>query len=158
MKSSTDSRAHELDQALFEMSFPVYDFGEGDVLSYVGNLDGDPLALGCVWNDNDESPLDAGDPVTLVPDILDLDIALIALVDGWLRWPSLMRSRGRGIFSAGLGLGSRPCRQERNTVGLASFDITELDLLLWNFDNVFAVSFFNRGRIQTAKAIRYFHE
>jgi hypothetical protein len=141
---------------LFEVGFPAYNFGESDVLSHICNLDGDALALGRVRNDNDESPLDTSDPVTLVTDIFDLDIALLALVDGWFRWTPIACRHSGWFFSLSFGRGRR--RKECNSVGLASVEIAELNFSLWNFDNVLAVSLFNRGGIQTAKALRYFHK
>jgi len=71
--------------ALLKMGFSAYNFGKGDVLFHICNLDSDSLALGRARNDNDEAPLDTGDPVTLFADVFDLDVALVTLADWWTR-------------------------------------------------------------------------
>jgi len=63
-----------------------------------------------------------------------------------------------GSVSLQFGFRRGRYRQERNPVDLSRFETAKLDFSLWNFDNVFAVSFFSRDGIQPAKVIRYFNE
>jgi hypothetical protein len=70
---------------LSEVRVPVDDVSKSDVRLDVCNLDSDTLTESRVRNDNDESPFDTSDPITLFADIFDLDIALVALLDGWTR-------------------------------------------------------------------------
>ncbi len=64
------------------------DLGKSNILSHVGNLDGDALALFGVGNNNDETALDPGNTVALVANIFDFDGTLFALFDWWLRCPA----------------------------------------------------------------------
>ncbi len=58
-------------------------FREGNVLTYIGDLDGDTLALFSIGNDDDETTLDTGDTVALLANIVNLYSSGFAFLDRW---------------------------------------------------------------------------
>jgi len=61
-------------------------FCEGDVLTHIGDLDGEALPSFRVWNNDNKPAFNTGDSVTLVADIFNFDRALVTLFNWWLRW------------------------------------------------------------------------
>jgi len=68
---------------LVVIGFALDDLGKGDILSDVGNLDGDPLTLFGIGNNDDEATLNTSDSITLVTNVLDFDASLFTFPNRW---------------------------------------------------------------------------
>jgi hypothetical protein len=94
---------------LLVVAQPLDDLAKRNVLSDICDLDLDAFALFGVRNDDHEAAFDAGDAVTLVADILDIDGSCLSLLDWGLRVVTFDSRFGGRLGTLGIGCAIEYC-------------------------------------------------
>ncbi len=81
-RASTRSDRYQT-RELLVVIFALGDLGKGNVLSDVGDFDGDTLAALGIRDNDDEATLDTRDAVSLIANIFDFDGTLLAFGNRW---------------------------------------------------------------------------
>ncbi len=132
-------RGREATRRVVDLELLVDDLGDGEVRLHLGHLDLHLFAHLRARDDDDVAPLDAGDAVALLAEVLDLDVTGLVLLDGglWLR----TRDRPTAVLDLLFDQG--------HPVSRTRLDVASLDLAAWHLDRVLAAVVCDLGTEQT---------